>query len=518
MNPQSFQKLRFIFGDQLNAEHSWFQTKSDDTLYVMAELQQEGRYVKHHIQKLCAFFSAMRGFVKALEAAGHKVLYISITDDLASEPIGELFKKLVNQYQVKVLEYQHTDEYRLQSQLEAIHLPETEVHCVDSEHFLLPFEEITDYFAPNKHLRMENFYRKMRKRFAILMDGDKPYAGQWNFDKYNRDSFKASDIAEIPEPLVFENPIEEILADIKKAGLPHFGRVGEHLLWPVTRQQSLKLLEHFCEVDLHSFGRFQDAMTGESEHAWSLYHSRLSFAINTKMLHPLGVVHAVLSAYHTDPEHIDLAQVEGFIRQIIGWREYVRGIYWVNMPAYAKMNQLQAKRPLPSWFWDGKTKMRCLSQAIQQSLEYAYAHHIQRLMVTGNFSLIAGLDPDEVDEWYLGIYIDAIEWVEMPNTRGMVLHADDGIIATKPYAASGNYINKMSDYCKACHYNVKKKTGENACPLNSLYWDFIDRHSERFKNNPRMAFPYKNWMRQSLENKNAIRQQANRLLENINEI
>jgi len=256
-------------------------------------------------------------------------------------------------------------------------------------------------------------------------------------------------------------------------------------------------------------------MTCQSENQWSLYHSRLSFALNSKILHPLQVIQQAIDSYENSKGAISLAQIEGFVRQILGWREYVRGIYWVNMPAYASKNTLEAKRQLPEYFWNGDTRMRCMQQSIGQSLDYAYAHHIQRLMITGNFCLLTGINPDEVDQWYLGVYIDAIEWVEIPNTRGMSQFADDGIVATKPYTAGGNYINKMSDYCKSCDYRIKEKTGDDACPFNSLYWHFMAQHRPRLEKNPRIGMVYRNWDKQTPQSQQATLKKAEYYLQNI---
>jgi len=269
---------------------------------------------------------------------------------------------------------------------------------------------------------------------------------------------------------------------------------------------------------LPQFGRYQDAMTGKSEHAWSLYHSRLSFALNAKIISPMRVIKRAIEEFELRPNEISLAQIEGFIRQIIGWREYVRGMYWVNMPDYATLNSLDAKRNLPDFFWTGNTKMNCMKQSINQSLEYAYAHHIQRLMVIGNFCLLAGIDPDQVDEWYLGVYIDAIEWVEMPNTRGMSQFADGGLIASKPYTASGSYINRMSDYCSNCEYSVKLKVEDSACPFNSLYWHFMDRHKERFSNNPRIGMVYRNLNKMDMTKRKEIIEKGDWVISNLEQM
>ncbi|KZY59958.1 deoxyribodipyrimidine photolyase [Oleiphilus sp. HI0078] len=520
---QSYKTLRLILGDQLNADHSWFKTKDPSVLYVIAELHQEQTYVKHHVQKTCAFFKSMQNFSEALIKAGHHVRHLTLDDTAEYKTLNELLISIATTHHCSVIQYQRPDEYRLLQQLNELSAKTKqtlEITCFDTEHFILPFEDIPKYFNQGKHVRMENFYRAMRKRFNILMENDKPIGDQWNFDADNRNTFKKDDLAAIPQPLIFANEVSDILQRLKRHQIKVMGKQEPNLLWPCSRAQSKKILQHFCTTCLPNFGRFQDAMTQNSDHAWSLYHSRLSFSINTKMLHPLDVIQAAINAFEKSQQNpsiaqINLAQVEGFIRQILGWREYVRGMYWINMPEISSLNALTATRPLPKWFWDGNTKMNCLNKAITQSLNYAYAHHIQRLMITGNFALLTGLNPDDVDAWYLGIYIDAIEWVELPNTRGMALSADGGLIATKPYAASGNYINKMSDHCKSCHYSVKEKTGSKACPFNSLYWHFLDTHKKTFKKNPRMAFPYKTWHRIDEPQQSEILQHAQKLLDNL---
>ncbi|MDO6706926.1 cryptochrome/photolyase family protein [Photobacterium sp. 1_MG-2023] len=519
MTKPVYNKLRLILGDQLNASHSWFQSKEKDTLYLIAELHQEATYTQHHVQKICAFFAAMAAFANALSKAGFQVCHLTLdeTKDYATFP--DLLSDLIQTHSISQFEYQRPDEFRLLAQLRALKLPEgVSVQEADTEHFLLPFDEITQHFSRDKHVLMEHFYRMMRKRFSVLMDGKQPEGGKWNYDKENRLKLQPEDLAAIPEPLRFENDVSDILKRLNQHQIPHFGTPATHLLWPVSRTQARTLLDYFCAHQLIHFGQFQDAMTCQSEHQWSLYHSRLSFAINTKMLHPMQVIQAVLNRYDDAKGEISLAQVEGFIRQILGWREYVRGVYWANMPGYASHNTLSASRNLPAFFWHGQTGMNCLKSAITQSLDYAYAHHIQRLMVTGNFCLLTGIDPDQVDAWYLGIYVDAIEWVEMPNTRGMSQFADNGIIATKPYAASGNYIHKMSDYCQSCQYSVKKKTGDDACPLNSLYWRFLDLHQQRFAVNPRIGMIYRSWDNQSEAQRQAVLERAEYCLANLDKL
>jgi deoxyribodipyrimidine photolyase-related protein len=516
---ENVKKLRLILGDQLNEKHQWFNRVESDTLYVLAELKQETDYVKHHVQKVCAFFLAMHEFSRSLESKGHRVLYLTLDETKDYSDLNDLVCDLISKCECKVFEYQQPDEYRVHKQLQSLSQTVGIVsNCYDTEHFFIEHSELRDYIVPQRHNRMELFYRKMRKRFGILMEGDSPLGGRWNFDEFNRNKLTASDIAALPQALCFENPTSDILARLHVHKVETFGEIGETIIWPINGEQAKQLLVYFCQVGLPDFGKFQDAMTCNSPHAWSLYHSRLSFALNIKVLNPRDVIDAAIDAYYENTSSISLAQVEGFVRQILGWREYVRAVYWVNMPEYETQNALGARENLPSWFWNGETKMACVSQCIKQSLEFAYAHHIQRLMVIGNFALLAGIDPQQVDDWYLGIYIDALQWVELPNTRGMALYADGGWIATKPYSASGNYINKMSDYCRTCHYNVKDKTGPSACPFNVLYWYFFGRHEGKLSKNQRLSFVAKQWAKKTPLEKQSIHESANKLLENINEL
>ena len=514
-----FHTLRLILGDQLNPQHSWFRQKDAGIGYLIAELHQEASYVRQHIQKLCAFFAAMQAFASSLEADGHRVIHLTLDDTSKFPDLTDLLDSLCETYRVSRFEYQFPDEYRLRQQLRSMKLPESiQVAAVDTEHFLLPETEFETCVTPEKHNRMETFYRKMRKRLNLLMDGNQPLGGKWNYDNDNREKLKPADLKELPEPLVFSNDVKTILRRIDSHCIDYFGECRSSLLWPVTRDQALELLEFFCDTCLPQFGRFQDAMTCQHENRWSLYHSRLSFAMNCKLINPREVLDTAIGYFEKDDSSISIAQIEGFVRQIIGWREYVRAVYWVNMPDYAEHNDLDANRDLPGYFWDGSTRMKCMQQALEQSLEYSYAHHIQRLMITGNFCLIAGIDPAQVDAWYLGVYLDAIEWVEMPNTRGMSQFADGGLIASKPYSASGNYINKMSDYCKHCHYDVKQKTTDSACPFNSLYWAFMIRHRDKLETNPRIGMVYRNWDRQEAKTRENTLTRANWCLGNINKL
>ncbi len=509
--------IRLILGDQLNDRHSWFERRDAGILYVIAELKQEATYVRHHVQKLCAFFAAMEEFTALIDNMGHNIIHLMLEETVKFEGLEDLVASMCSHYKVTNFHYQSPDEHRLRRQLRTLKLPESILAKeFNSEHFLLEENEFLQHLKPGKHNRMESFYRKMRKKLNLLMNGDQPRGGKWNYDSENRSKLKPADLVGIPAPLIFDNDVEQILQRIDNHGIKHFGESLPLLPWPVSRSQALELLRYFCQHCLPLFGHFQDAMTCQHEHKWSLYHSCLAFAINAKILHPMEVIEAAIDRYEDPGNNVSIAQIEGFVRQIIGWREYVRAVYWINMPDYAELNHLDAKLDLPDYFWQGETRMNCMRQALGQSLDLAYAHHIQRLMITGNFCLLAGIDPAQVDAWYLGVYIDAIEWVEMPNTRGMSQFADGGLIATKPYAAGGNYINKMSDYCKHCHYDVKQKSTASACPFNSLYWGFMIRHREVLAKNPRIGMIYGSWDRKSPQEQEATLARADWCQTNLN--
>ena len=479
--------LRLILGDQLNPRHSWFRETNEEHIYAMFEMRQETDYVRHHIQKVIGFFTAMRAFSDMLHEAGHQVVYYRINDPENRQELDANIRQLIELHGIKRFEYQLPDEYRLDKQLKDLSASlQLESGYADSEHFYTSRGELADFFQGKKQLLMESFYRYMRKKHQLLMEGNLPEGGKWNYDQSNRKKWTGEPT--IPPPLYFTNDVTQVLSDIEKANINTIGRwSGGYFPYPVNEAQALEQLDYFCTYLLPHFGDYQDAL--HTEQAF-LFHSRLSFAMNTKILSPRTVVDQVVDYYREHMDRVDISQVEGFVRQIIGWREYMRGIYWKEMPAYAQMNMLENEQPLPEFYWTGNTKMNCLSTSLNNSLDNAYAHHIQRLMITGNFALLAQIHPDAVDQWYLGIYIDAIEWVEITNTRGMSQYADGGIIATKPYVSSSSYINKMGDYCKNCSYDRSIRTGENACPFNSLYWNFLDAKKDKLQNNRRMGMMY----------------------------
>ncbi len=504
-------RIRLILGDQLNPQHSWFSSVDDKTLYVMAEQRSETDYVTHHAQKLIAVFSAMRVFAEELRNRGHRVEYIAINDDHNCHDFGKNLDRIVAEYHPEAIERQRCDEYRLETDLQAAFSDLSETHgldtaAVDSEHFICADDEFDALMRSDKPPIMETFYRAMRRKTGVLMDGDEPLGGRWNFDKENRSPKR--DSSELPLPPFESRDESELWNHIIASGVEHFGEPkADKTIWPVNREQALTYLNDFIHNRLPLFGKYQDAMLADQP--W-MYHSLISFSLNTKMLSPEEVIHRSISVWgdKATGDAVLLASLEGFVRQILGWREYMRQVYRIAMPDYEQMNALSAARDLPEWYWTGKTKMNCLSQVIGQSLNDAYAHHIQRLMISGNFALIAGVHPDQVDQWYLGVYIDAFQWVEITNTRGMSQYADGGLVATKPYAASASYIHRMSDYCGNCFYNHKLRHGEKACPFNSLYWDFMHRNRDVLSGNHRMAMMYRSWERFSSEEQKAILTQA----------
>lgn len=507
--------LRLILGDQLNAAHSWFAQTDPSITYVMMEIRTETDYALHHIQKTAGFFAAMRRFSDMLISKKHRCIYFRINDKENLQSFEANLSFLIQKDHYNRLEYQLPDEYRVDRILKNFTaLLAVEVKIYDTEHFLSTRGELAEFFQGRKSFLMESFYRFMRKKHGILMSEDHPMTGQWNYDQENRKKMPKNH--KPATPLVFSNDVSDILEDLMQTDIKSIGTVDKtNFIWPVDREQSLELLAHFSSECLPMFGSYQDAMVpGE----WSLYHSRLSFSLNTKMISPWEVIQAAVAAWQQHPERIAYQQLEGFVRQIIGWREYMRGIYWLKMPQYEGLNFFSHTEKLPQWFWTGRTRMNCLKEAVSQSLTFAYAHHIQRLMITGNFALLSGTDPDEVDKWYLGIYIDALHWVEITNTRGMSQFADGGIIGTKPYVSSAAYIDKMSHYCGTCFYNKAKKTGSGACPFNSLYWNFFERHQNLLAGNPRTAMIYKVWHKMKAEDKKAILAQAGYYLKNINSL
>ncbi len=510
-------EVRLVLGDQLDARHEWFAEADPGVLYLIMEMRQETDYARHHVQKVLAFFLAMRAFADERRADGHRVHYLALDDPANTHSLAENLEAVLEACGARHFAYQEPDSWRVDRQLAAFTetLEGVESRRVEDAHFLTRRHEAAEHFRGKKTWVMESFYRAMRKKHAILIESDDaPAGGKWNFDASNRKRLPKG--LAPPPPRVFDRDVGDLLSMLDRCGVETLGRVEpDRFGWPVTREEGLETLRYFVDTLLPHFGDYQDAMTPES---WSLFHSRLSFVLNAKLISPREVVAAVEARWRSDPEHADIAQVEGFVRQVLGWREYMRGLYWEHMPEFAERNFFAHDRPLPGWYWTGETRMACLRHAIGQTLDHAYAHHIQRLMVTGNFALLVGVDPDAVDAWYLGVYVDALHWVEVTNTRGMSQFADGGLVGTKPYVSSANYLKKMGPYCTGCAYSASERVGEGACPFNSLYWHFHHRHREKLEGNPRIGMVYRTWDKMSRERREALLSTAEAHLENLEQL
>ncbi|AVP99972.1 cryptochrome/photolyase family protein [Ahniella affigens] len=502
---RSCRHVHWVLGDQLS-EADLYATGFDPAKdwVLMVEAKAESTYVWSTKPRTLMFLAAMRHFAEELTAKGARVLYQRLdAPQHTGSLLGELDRALA-WLQPAALHLIEPGEWRLRAAIVALQSVPVRMH--EDPHFLCSHAAFAAHAKARKQLRMEYFYREMRARERVLLgkDGKTPEGGAWNFDHDNRGSFDARGPGLLPPPefvppdaitLAAKAAIDQVLPD-------HPGDT-EDFAWPVTRADALTSLDRFIRQRLPLFGQYQDAMwTGET---W-LYHSHLSAALNLKLLNPREVIAAAEAAYHRGDA--PLSSVEGFIRQILGWREYVRGIYWRFMPQYLERNALSAHEPLPEWYWTGNVAMRCLSDVITQTLKHGYAHHIQRLMVTGLYALLLGVDPKAVHGWYLAVYVDAIEWVELPNTLGMSQYADGGIMASKPYIASGKYIQRMSNYCQHCPFNPALAVGVKACPFTTLYWHFIDQHRDMLKANPRLAMQVRNLDRFSADALTAIRERA----------
>ncbi|MCJ8509418.1 cryptochrome/photolyase family protein [Rhizobium lemnae] len=503
--------LIFILGDQLSPNLASLRDADPaQDVILMCEVMAEATYVRHHKLKIAFIFSAMRHFAEELSERGFTVRYCRLDDEGNKGSFREELRVAVTELSPKRVIVTEPGEWRVLEDMKGwrqlLGLP---VDIRADDRFLCPHKEFRDWASGRKELTMEFFYREMRRKTGLLMEGDHPAGGRWNYDAENRkpaspDLLRPKHKSYKPDALS-----QEVIALVEERFGDHIGRL-ERFGFAVTRAQAETVLESFIRDFLPQFGETQDAMLVSDPF---LNHSLISFYINIGFLDPLAVCRAVEEEYRAG--RAPLNAVEGFIRQIIGWREYVRGVYWLKMPGYTELNFLEAKRALPGFFWTGETDMKCLSTVIGETIDHAYAHHIQRLMITGNFALLAGIDPFQVHEWYLEVYADAYEWVEAPNVIGMTQFADGGILGSKPYAASGNYISKMSDYCQHCRYDVKKKVGEGACPFNALYWDFLDRNGEKLSGNRRLAQPYATWRRMSDEQRGTYRKSAQCFLKKL---
>lgn len=495
-----------VLGDQLNRDASvWDGFDASCDRAWMAEVAEESTHVCSSLQRSAVFLAAMRHFAHDLQRDGVPLHYRKLDDVGNLGSLGAELRAALTVLKPERVIVTQPGEWRVQRLLEAACTAEAvPLEVREDRHFLCSRTEFAWHAKGRKQLRLEYFYREMRQRHNLLMDGDTPCGGIWNYDADNREAFTADGPCTVPPPARFEADVitQEILALVQSRFAEHPGRLAS-FGWPVTRAQALQALERFVTERLERFGRYQDAMwTGEP---W-LYHSHLSAALNLKLLDPREAITAVETAYRTG--RVSLGAAEGFIRQVLGWREYVRGIYWLKMPQYLEGNALDAHEPLPAFYWNGRCEMRCLREVIGQTLEQGYAHHIQRLMVTGLYALMLGVAPKELHGWYLAVYVDAVEWVELPNVIGMSQYADGGLLASKPYVASGKYIDRMSNYCAGCRFDPKKAAGDDACPFTTLYWDFLARHEARLAKNPRMVMQVKNLARLTPAQREAIAMRA----------
>ncbi|GGY44015.1 cryptochrome/photolyase family protein [Parvularcula lutaonensis] len=496
--------LRLVLADQLSRNVAALRGADPaQDVILMAEVMKEATYVRHHKQKIVFLFAAMREFAQGLRNDGYTVRYVKLDDE---DNQGSLFGEVQRAFSdedVDELVCTACGEYRLAQDMESwgrkLNRPVT---IKGDDRFVCSLPEFRAWADERKTLRMEYFYREMRKKTGLLMDGDKPEGGEWNYDQENRKKLPKGYEPPPPPPINDSETVCEVMKLVDDRFGDHFGTLDQ-FRYQTTRDGALKRLDFFIEHCLPGFGDYQDAMaTGED----FLNHGLISAYLNAGLLEPLEVCDAVEEAYKEG--HAPLNAAEGFIRQIIGWREYVRGIYWLKMPEYKEQNALDADRPLPDFYWTGETDMHCVAEAVRNTRDHAYAHHIQRLMVTGNLALLLGVHPDAINEWYLIVYADAYEWVELPNVHGMAIWADGGVLGSKPYAASGAYINRMSNYCSSCRYNVRERTGKEACPFNYLYWDFIMRNEDKLRANHRMGMVMRNLDEKDKSEKLSLRASA----------
>lgn len=504
--------LRLILGDQLTHSLASLQSlDANNDIIMLCETLEEATYVKHHQQKLVFTFSTMRHFAEELRRKKLTVHYVKIDDPENLGSIDLELKRAIEQFKPHRIELTFPSEYRLLQKYLRWQNDYKINFIINEDHrFFCGIDEFKTWAKNKKELRMENFYHFMRLKHRILLtEANKPIGGKWNFDKENRKPLKqnlqrANRKNNVPDAIT-----QEVINTVKRLFPDHFGKL-DHFVWAVNRQQALEKLKQFTDEILPYFGDYQDVM---DEQEPFIYHSLLSPYINVGLLVPHEVCKLAEDAYLSG--NAPLNCVEGFIRQILGWREYVRGVYWLAMPKYAEMNYFNAERKLPWFYWTGNTKMNCLHTVIKATEKHAYAHHIQRLMVTGNFALLIGANPKEVCDWYLIVYLDAFDWVELPNTLGMTLYGDGGLLGSKPYAASGKYIDRMSNYCQNCIYNPNDSVGDTACPFNSLYWHFIEKNQNQLRNNQRLFYTYATWNKMSPDKKASILKRAHQVLLDI---
>ena len=508
-------KAVVVLGDQLDLNNPALLANPPKLADVlMVESPVESTVVWVHKVRIALFLSAMRHFAQELRNAGYTVHYRSL-GDTGQHSLATEVANLCKQHGYTSIDMAEPGEWRLEQDFLTLAKSENiKLRMLEDSHYLCSRAEFAKWASGYKQMRMEYFYREMRKRTGVLMEGAEPAGGKWNFDADNRSAFPKAGPGDITPPAFFEPDeiTQTVFAEVE-ANFPGHPGTLKNFAWPVTRQQALKALDAFIENRFVNFGTYQDAMWTDTPFGW---HSLVSSAINLHLLHPLEVIEKAEAAYRAGK--VDVASAEGFIRQILGWREFMRGVYWLDMPKMREDNHLQAKLDLPKWFWTGNTQMNCLKDSIGQTLDYGYAHHIQRLMVIGNFALLAGLVPQQVEDWFLAVYVDAVEWVELPNVAGMALFANGGRFTSKPYIASGAYIKRMSNYCAGCKYNPAEKTGDKACPFTTLYWGFLDQHEKMLSANPRTGLMAKNIARLDEAQRQALRQKVADTFKNLEQL
>jgi deoxyribodipyrimidine photolyase-related protein len=516
------ESLRLVLGDQLSPTHPVLRDLDRETdRVVLIEAPGESTHVRSHKARTVLFLAAMRHYAEALRAEGVPLEHVRLDEDPDRPGLLERLEGVIDRCRPAGLVVVEPGEWRLlvglQDLCAARGLP---LRVLPDEHFLCSGADFARWAGTAGRLRMETFYRWMRRRHRVLVGADgAPEGGRWNFDEDNRGAYPKSGPGPIPAPARFEPDAitREVIALVERTFPDHPGDLSR-FAWPVTREQALAALARFVDARLANFGRYQDAMWTDTPHGW---HALLSSSLNLKLLDPREVIDAVLRAWRerrADAGGPSIASVEGFVRQVLGWREFVRGVYWLDMPGMAEANHFDHVRPLPAWWWTGETRMACLREAIGQTLRDGYAHHIQRLMLIGNFALLAGLHPRAVASWFLAVYVDAVEWAELPNVAGMALHANGGRFTSKPYVASGAYVNRMSNHCRGCAYAPDVRSGPRACPMTTLYWRFLDAHATALAANPRTALMARSVVRLPEAARAAIRERAAQLLDDIDRI
>ncbi len=484
--------LVLVLGDQLDPHAAALDDfdAAQDAVW-MAEVVEEATHVWCHQKRIAFFFSAMRHFRDQLRKKHWEVHYHQLgrqprkdrgpdfatvlTADVGRLGPQKLVVALPGDYRVRQSLQQAADRLGL------------ELEVRPDRHFYVSPEEFAEFAGGRKSLVLETFYRHVRRQHDVLMDNGQPVGGKWNFDEENRKAFGREGPGRLAGPHAFrpDRVTQEVCGLVAARFGDHPGTLDSFDL-PVTHAQARTMLRDFIHRSLPQFGPYEDAMWTDEAF---VYHSRLSAALNVKLLDPRVCVQKAVEAYQTGAAPLN--SVEGFVRQILGWREFIRGVYWLFMPDYAEKNHLQHQADVPPFFWDGQTDLACVRESMQHVVRHGYAHHIHRLMVLGNLALLLGVHPRKFHDWHMAMYVDAVDWVSLPNALGMSQYGDGGIVGTKPYVSTGNYIHRMSNFCGGCRYDYRAATGEDACPFTTLYWDFLDRHYGRFQKNPRMSLQIK---------------------------